>query len=220
MLKADLHLHAGEDKCHNIKYSSKDLIDRAASLGFEVLAFTFHDQTSYTEELADYAKKKGILLIPGIEKHIEGKEVLLYNITAEQIKKLKSFADLKELKKKHDILVIAPHPFFKRKNCLDKKLIEHIDLFDGIEYAHFYLSWLNFNKKSVEVAEKFSKPLIGNSDSHYLVQLNTTYSLIDSEKNIKSVFKAIRNKKVVLKTKPVSLFYFIWRTFVVMLDME
>jgi len=220
MLKADLHLHAGEDKCHRIKYSSKDLIYLAAEKGFEVLALTFHDQISYSKKLADYAKKKGVLLIPGIEKHIEGREVLLYNVTAEDVKQLKSFADLKQLKKKKNILVIAPHPFFKRKNCLDEKLVENIDVFDGIEYSHFYIHIFNLNKRAVQVAKKYSLPLIGGSDAHHLKQVNMTYSLIDSKKDLSSIFKAIKKGKISLKTKPAPLGYFLWRTILLVFDLE
>lgn len=220
MLKADLHLHAEEDKHHKIKYDSKELIDYAAKKGFEVLALTFHRDVYYNEYLKEYAKNKNILLIPGVEKLIEGKEVLIYNISRTESDKLKTFDDIRNLKEKKDILVIAPHPYFKIWNCLGKKLVENIDLFDAIEYSHFYLPFFNLNKKAVEVAKKFSKPLIGTSDAHNLFQIGMTYSLVDSEKNIESFFKAIKNGKTELKTKPVSLKYFIWRSFKMALDIE
>ena len=66
MLKADLHIHTKEDPHDNIGYSAKQLIDHAAKLNFDVISITNHDTSSYTEELAEYAKLKGILLIPGI----------------------------------------------------------------------------------------------------------------------------------------------------------
>lgn len=220
MLKSDLHLHAGEDKHHRLKYNSKELIDYAAEKGFEVLALTFHRDVYYDEELKEYAKDKGILLIPSVEKLIEGKEVLIYNITQTESKKLKTFDDIRDLKKRKNILVIAPHPYFKIWNCLGKKLVENIDLFDAIEYSHFHLPYFNLNKKAVEVAKKFSKPLIGTSDAHNLFQIGMTYSLVDSEKSIESFFKAIREGRTQLKTKPVSLKYFIWRSFRMILNIE
>ncbi|MBC8500671.1 MAG: PHP domain-containing protein [Nanoarchaeota archaeon] len=220
MLKADLHLHAGEDKTHKLKYSSKELIDHAAKLGFEVLAFTLHKDVFYNKEIADYAKKKGILLIPGVERYIEGKEVLIYNVIQEQAEKLNTFEDLREFRKKNNVLIIAPHPFFKRPSCLGKKLVENIDLFDAIEYSHFYLPFLNLNKKAVNIARKHSLPMIGNSDTHHLVQLGMTCSLIDSKKDLNSVFEAIKKGKISLKTKPAPLGYFIWRTIVMALDLE
>ena len=67
MLKAQLHAHSKEDKVDQcLKYDAKELIDRVSSLGFEVLAFTFHDHLFYPDEIIEYAVKKNVLLIPGV----------------------------------------------------------------------------------------------------------------------------------------------------------
>lgn len=211
MLKADFHLHAGEDVFHKLGYTSKELIDHAAAKGFEVLALTFHRDVFFHKELEDYARSKGVLLIPGVEREIEGKEFLLYNVTEEDVEKLKAFKDLTELKKKKNILSIAPHPYFGRANCLGKRLEENIELFDGIEYSHFYLPFFNLNKKARKVAKNKGLALIGNSDAHELKQIGWTYTLIDAKKNLESVFESIRNNKVELRTQPVTIKYFVER---------
>jgi len=201
MLKADLHLHSKEDKLDlDIVYSAKELIDYASKLGFEVLAFTFHRTRYYNEDLKKYAAKKGILLIPGMEALIEGSEVLLLNITENP--NVKTLDELRKYKQTHNIAVIAPHPFFPRFDCLHSKLIKNIDIFDGIEYSHFYIKPVNFNRKAARTAKKYNLPLIGTSDAHKFSQMNHTYSLIDSKKNAKSVIESIRNGKVQLKTQP------------------
>ncbi len=202
MLKSDLHLHAGEDKTHILNYSAKELIDKTKSLGFEVLAFTFHQQVFFTKEIQDYAKKKNILLISGCEAKIETKEVLLYNVTQKDVDSIKTFKDLTNLKKKKDILVIAPHPFFPGGKCLGKMLIKNIKLFDAIEYCHMYLPFINFNKKAVKIAKKYNLPLIGTSDAHNLWQLDFTFTLVDSKKDTKAFFKAIKENKLKLVTRP------------------
>ncbi len=43
MLKIDLHTHSGEDPQDRIGYSTRELIDRAATLGFDALAVTNHN---------------------------------------------------------------------------------------------------------------------------------------------------------------------------------
>lgn len=220
MLKADLHLHTGEDVFHKLKYNAKELIDYMVLKGFDIIAITCHGNVFYNKEITDYAKKKGILLIPGTERFIEGKEVLIYNLTQTQAKKIHTFQDLRQLKKQQDLLVIAPHPFFLRKNCLGKKLEKNIELFDGIEYSHFYVPLLNRNKPAVKIANKHNKPLIGNSDAHSFANIGFTYTMIDSKKDIKSVFEAIRDKKTSLETKPVSYKYFLKKIFQVVLDTE
>ena len=77
MLKADLHIHTKEDPVHHkdIKYTAKQLIDHAANQGYEVIAITCHNKVYYNKKIKEYAKKKGILLIPGIEKTIKRKHV-------------------------------------------------------------------------------------------------------------------------------------------------
>ncbi|MCK4589813.1 MAG: PHP domain-containing protein [Nanoarchaeota archaeon] len=208
MLKADLHIHVQGDPRHHIKYTAQQLIDRASELGFEVLAITNHDQLFYNETLANYAKSKGILLIPGIEKTIEGNEVLIYNVTQKDVERIRSFEDLMMLKREKDILVIAPHPYFLLPNCLGKNLEKYIHVFDGIEYCHFYNRLINRNRKAVRVAKKFDKAVVGTSDVHDWFQFNNTYTLVDGKKSVSSVIEAIKRGKCQLKTRPLSWFNF------------
>ncbi len=209
MLKSDLHIHTSMDRYDDIKYSPEEFIDFASSLGFEVLSFTHHNLVYFTEDLKNYAKKKGILLIPGVELTIKGAHVLVYNVTEDDVKDITTLDHLKKLKrKKKDIFIIAPHPFYHTRHCLKNNLIKHIKLFDAIEYCHFYSKYHNPNDKAVEVAKKYRKPLIGTSDSHKIFQFNNTYTMIDSKKDIASIFKAIRANKVKLVTRPLSLFTF------------
>ena len=222
MLKADLHLHSNYiQKKGEGSLSPKEIIDFYAKNNFEVLSITEHASVLFNNRLIifknvlktyhdfkNYAKSKGILLIPGFELFIEGKEVLILNYLGD-VTKLKTFKDLKKIKNKN-ILIIAPHPYYKLKQCLKEKLIENINLFDAIEYAHMYLRFFNkFNQKAVKTAEKYKKPIIGNSDGHHQFQMNTTYTLIDSKKDINSVIKAIKQNKVKLQTKPLSFLKFI-----------
>ena len=131
-----LHLHSKEDQEDNIGYTSKQLVDHAAEMGFEVLALTFHDQYYFPDEIIKYAKKKGILLIPGTEAKLEGKHVLIYNVKSDVLKKIKKIEDLSLVDEKG--LVIAPHPFFYMPRCLGPKLVRNLKLFHAIEVNHFY----------------------------------------------------------------------------------
>ncbi|MBW2999186.1 PHP domain-containing protein [Candidatus Woesearchaeota archaeon] len=201
MLKADLHSHSGNDPEHKLSYSHRELISFVSKLDFEIWSITNHDQIVYNKSLIDYAKRKGILLVPGVELTIEKKDVLIYNITRALMKKIKTFVDLEKYKDEN-IVVVAPHPFFPGRRTLGRKLVKNIKLFDGIEYSHFYLSQINFNRKAVSVAKKYDLPLIGTSDAHHLWQIDHTYSLIDCEKNIGSLIDALLGKKIKLVTKP------------------
>lgn len=209
MLKADLHLHSKEDPedFSIIKHSAKELIDVAAKENFEVLALTLHNKVLYNKELIDYAKERNILLIPGCERTIENRHVLLYNFSQEEIEKINSFEDLRKMKKEHN-LVIAPHPFYPHPSALQNKLYKNLDLFDAIEYSHFYTKHIDFNKKAVKLSKKNKLSLIGNSDTHFLFQFNTTYSFIDSKKDVDSILKAIKKGNIQVQTKPLSYLTF------------
>ena len=196
-------MHTKEDPQDSVRYSSRELIDQAYQKGFDVLAITNHDQVTYDNYLAEYAKERGILLIPGTEATIGKKHILLLNMDY-SLRRIKTFDDLKQLKDGAG-LIIAPHPFFPSFTSLNSKLEENLDIFDAIEYSHCYLEKINFNKKAENLAKKFSLPLIGTSDAHFLWQMGTTYSLIEAKKDLESVFAAIREGKVEIVTEPLSL---------------
>jgi predicted metal-dependent phosphoesterase TrpH len=207
-LKANFHLHSKEDKYDVLTYTIYQAIDYAAELGYEVLAWTPHRQVLCRPEHIDYAKTKGILLFPGIETKIEGREVLLINCGVE-VEKIKTFQQLKSYKKERgdSLLVIAPHPFFPASSVLAEKLLENIDLFDAIEQSWFYTKTVDFNCKAVKISQVTRKPLIATSDTHRLSCLRKSYSVIDSEKDLTSVFQAVRQGNFKNYSQPISLFY-------------
>ena len=209
MLKIDLHTHCNEDPVDKwIKHSAKELIDHSAKAGFNVISITCHNKVVYSKGLQEYAKEKNIFLVPGAEKDIEGRHVLLYNFTQEEVDKINSFDDLRKIKKNNHF-VIAPHPFYiylnpfyPRQISLFSKLEKNIDLFDGIEFCHLYTNKLNSaNLKAIKIAEKYNLPLIAGSDLHNLNHMDSNYSLVNV-KNGKDLFKAIKNNKITISSRP------------------
>jgi hypothetical protein len=201
-LKADFHLHTKEDP-HDIdlSHTAKDLIDSAAEKGFDVLAITNHNTITYSDYLKDYASKKGILLIPGIELSVQGKDIVLLNFSASEVEKIEVISDIKDIKNQNK-LVIAPHPFYPCSNSLKKQFEKNVEVFDALELTSLYFSWVDFNRKARKMAGRFNLPLIGSSDTHYLSQLGSTYSLIEAEKDIQSVIRGIKEKKVKVVSQP------------------
>jgi predicted metal-dependent phosphoesterase TrpH len=227
MLKVELHAHASEDKEDNLSYTAKDLIDKASSLGYDVLFLTFHNKViegKFFEELSAYAKSKNILLFAGCEATIEGRHTLIYNITDDERKMINSFDDLRKLKsdlKKNgrEVLIIASHPYFPfpfKKISLHEKLSANIDLFDAIEWSTFYTNFFNFNKRATIIAKKYSKPMTGGGDVHTLDQVGYTYTLIDADKELESIILAIKKGNIKVESKPLPLFIFMKITFKMM----
>jgi predicted metal-dependent phosphoesterase TrpH len=198
-LKADLHLHTAEDPLDRVRYTAKELISKAADERFDVISITNHHEMTFNQDLLSYAQQRGILLIPGIEMTIRRRHVLVLNPPPH--KTCLDFLSLSKLRRP-ETLIVAPHPYFPGTYSLNGYLLKHLNLFDALEYCHFYSPMINFNQRALEVCQSFGFPLIGNSDAHFLSQLGTTYSLIHAEKNLESIFAAIRGNQVEVVTRP------------------
>jgi len=196
-LKAQLHVHTRQDPIDGIKLTEKQIIDHAASHRYDVLAISCHNVVIFNEDLKAYAEKKRILLIPALEKSIQRKHVLILNANIEA-QNIKTFEDLKEYRKRHpDCFVVAAHPYYPGPTSLGKKLDKHSDLFDAVEYSWYHTHRFNrANEKAVKAAEQYGLPLLGTSDNHLSRYFNHTYSIIDADKDPKSIFSAIKNNKV------------------------
>ncbi|HZR22970.1 MAG TPA: PHP-associated domain-containing protein [Vicinamibacterales bacterium] len=203
MIKADFHIHTGDDPVDPIPYSTTDLIDRAAQLGYGALAITLHERQLDLAALTPYAAERGIVLVPGIERTIEGKHVLLLNFTSAS-ERVDTFADLARLRRDERGLVIAPHAFFPARSCLWGRLERHADLFDAVEYNAMFTASLDFNQRAIAFARAHGKPIVGNGDVHRLRQLGTTYSLVDAPADADAICAAIAAGRVQYVATPLS----------------
>ena len=205
MLKVDLHLHTDDDPLDSMPHSAHALVDRAAALGFDALAVTLHDRQHQDARLTAYARERGVLLIPGVERTIRRRHVLLLNFDAAAVEAVRSLDDLAPLKRRGHGLVIAPHPFFPDRSCLASALDVYAADFDAVEWSYFWTRAVNFNARAARWARRHGKPLVGNSDLHDLRQLGRTYSLVDAPREIDAIVDAIRAGRVRLCTQPAPL---------------
>jgi predicted metal-dependent phosphoesterase TrpH len=207
MLKVELHTHTADDPHDRIPYSTTELIDRAAELGYQALAITLHDRQLDIRGFEDHARERGIVLIPGIERTIEGKHVLLLNFRR-GTEAVQSFEDLARLRERENGLVVAPHPFFPHSSCLRGTLDANAALFDAVEWNAMFTDLVNFNRAAEGWARKHGKPMVGNGDVHRLRQLGNTFSLVDAEPDADAdaICHAIRAGRVRVQARPLSLF--------------
>jgi predicted metal-dependent phosphoesterase TrpH len=204
VLKVELHAHSADDPIDRIRYSTWQLIDRAVEFGYDALAVTLHDRQLDLRPFAGYAAERGITLIPGIEKTIEGKHVLLLNFRC-NTEDVHTFADLERLKRRESGLVIAPHAFYPGSTCVGGLLDTHGGLFDAIEWNAMFTAHVNFNAAAARWAAAHGKPMVGNGDVHRLRQLGTTYSLVDAAPHADAICQAIRDGKVSVSAKPLPM---------------
>src|SRR3989449_6759175 len=170
-LRADLHIHTNEAEPF-IAYNARDVIARAAREGYRVLSITNHDTLTFSGELAAYARDHGIVRTPGVEAPVEGRHVLVYNADV-AVDKLQPFADLRRYRTP-EWLVVAPHPFFPASYCLRERLWQEIELFDAIEFSHFYTPRLDFNPAAGQLARAGRLPPGGTPDSHLRQDIGAT----------------------------------------------
>lgn len=206
MLKCQFHCHVKGDPLDNIQHSANDLLKHAKKVGFDVVSITCHRKIFFNKNLEKYAKKLGILLIPGIEFEINGKHILCIN-AHKDIEKVDSYEKLAKYKKDHaNSLIIAAHPFFPGKIALKKDLIKNIALFDAIENSFCYTKKINFNKKAQQLAHEHKKPFLSLADCHILPYLDIGYIKVNATKNVIAIIKAIKNHQYQNFTKPQTIF--------------
>ncbi len=206
MIKIELHTHTADDPADLIPHSTTDLIERAAHLGFGAVAITLHDRQLDLGRFEHFARDRGIVLIPGIERTIQGKHVLLLNFPT-GTEQLQSFEDVALLKQDHPAgIVIAPHAFYPGATCLRRRLMDrYADLFDAVEINYFYTGEINFNRPATRWAARHGKPVVGNSDLHRLHQMGRTYSLVEAAPDADAICVEIRAGRVEVRTAPITM---------------
>src|SRR5436190_18705879 len=84
-IKIDLHIHTLDDPKDAVDFSAHQLLERARALGFRVLAVTLHDAVFNRKEVFADAAAMGILLITAAEVRLLGADVIVLNVTGEEI---------------------------------------------------------------------------------------------------------------------------------------
>src|SRR5215472_9594795 len=177
-IKIDLHIHTLDDPKDAVDFSAHQLLEQARSLGFRVLAITLHDAVFDRKEVFADAADMGILLISAVEVRLVGADVIVLNITAEEVAQLKTFDDLRQLRTRrgNSVFTIAPHPFYIFGGSIGSRLFAEIDCFDAFEFCHFHIGLFNPNRRARRVATRFGKPMIATSDAHRLHAFGRHYT--------------------------------------------
>jgi predicted metal-dependent phosphoesterase TrpH len=204
VVKTELHAHTDADPADLIGHSASELLDRGAALGYGALAVTLHDRYFDPATHADYARERGIVLLPGIERTIDRRHILLINYPAD-CAGVRSFDELARLKARWpNGLVVAPHAFYPTTTALGRLLDRHVTLIDAVEVNAMRTRWLDFNRRAIAWARANGKPLVGCSDLHLLAQMGTTYSLVDAAPDADAICAAIRNGRVEMRSEALS----------------
>src|SRR3954468_1852612 len=208
-IKIDLHIHTLDDPKDAVDFSAHQLLEHALSFGFRVLAITLHDAVFDRKEVFADAAAMGILLIHAAEVRLLGADVIILNVTAEEVAQLKNFDDLRRLRARrgNSIFTIAPHPFYVFGGSIGSRLFTEIDCFDAIEFCHFHIGPFNPNLRAKRVASRFGKPMIATSDAHRLHAFGRHYTSMPMPPalTVENVLAGLRSGPLRLTSPPSSL---------------
>lgn len=193
MLKMDSHIHSEYSPDSLAKID--DILKTAQSRNIDIIAISDHNTVDGTSEVLRKTKNTDILAIPSIEISSSLGHILGFGCE-ENIPRDLSPEDT--IDRIHDLggLAIVPHPYcFYRHGLLHKTDYKNLKI-DAIEVknARFIAGYCN--NKAKNLSKKENIPGLGASDAHYYKFVGDCYSLIDCEKDIDSVMKAIVKNNV------------------------
>jgi hypothetical protein len=199
-LRAQLHMHTTESKGTRIEMECnihpKKAVDILKKKNIQVAAITDHNNTRAYPKIKDYAEKKGIILINGIEVSTEDGELIGLNVEPGIEKELKKGIDLLEAKDiilSHGGEILIPHPFDMMGRGIGKRIKDVkgiVEVFNPGNVLYFE------DKFARIVAEKLGLPMVACSDAHWLEMIDRGVTVVDCEPDVDSVFESIKKGKV------------------------
>ena len=192
MLKMDSHIHSEYSPDSFAKID--DILSRAQERNIDIIAISDHNTCDGTSEVMKKTRNTDILAIPSIEISTTKGHILGFGCEESIPRDLSPEETIDRI---HDLggLAILPHPFcFYRHGVLHFSDNKNLKM-DAMETknARFIVGYCN--NKSKNFSNKQNIPALGASDAHYYKFVGDCYSLIDCEKDIDSVMKAIKKGK-------------------------
>jgi predicted metal-dependent phosphoesterase TrpH len=198
-LKLQLHLHTIESKGTRIPRESvitpKNAIDIIKKNNIDIVAITDHNSTTAYSKIKQYAKKKGILVINGIEANTLDGHLIGLGIDSgieKRLNKNMSALEVSDIIRSSGGEVYIPHPFDIRKEGLGIKIRE----IDGIVEVFNSMNIFGFEDKFADiVASRLSLPKAVGADAHTPGMIDSGITVIDSELDEVSILKSLRKGK-------------------------
>ncbi|MEM5778277.1 MAG: PHP domain-containing protein [Candidatus Aenigmatarchaeota archaeon] len=187
-MKIDCHCHTIYSKHFFWGYDAlntpEQMIKAAMKKGLDGLAITDHDSVKGSLIAKKIAKKYKFTIITGSEISTKLGDFLALGIDEDIPKKL----SLEEtLEKIHELggIGVAPHPFgrYLFRKCVKENSKEA----DAIEVFNSSLNFMQ-NKKALEFAKKYKKPITAGSDAHSVREVGNAGIICDDDP-IESILK-------------------------------
>jgi predicted metal-dependent phosphoesterase TrpH len=211
-MKLDPHIHSSYSG--DARSSPKDIIERAKSIGLDMIAISDHNTIKGSKVAIELSKNMDdFLVIPSIEISSSGGHILGLGVKSIIPKGLSPEETVEKIHDEGGIAII-PHPFSFYRNGLffnNKETVQNLvkedksnknSLIEGIEVlnARYIVGYSNY--KANKLANKYNLGKIGSSDSHFLESIGNCYTEIkdiNREPTIDDVIDSIISKKTIAK---------------------
>lgn len=217
--KYEIHLHtSGCSDCGGS--TAKEMVDAAKSAGYSGIVFSnhfYHGNTcidralpwkDFVEayesdylEAKEYGEKCDIDVLFGIEEaYRQGKEVLIYGISAEILKNTPDFLNMNlyqmaEFTRKNGGLICVAHPFRHRSYIPDPDTVPPYECFDAVEVYNAANSKED-NDAADKYADKFGLLKISGGDTHDTAHFGKAgIAFTERVKDDKTFVELIKNNK-------------------------
>ncbi|MCE0523223.1 MAG: PHP domain-containing protein [Methylacidiphilales bacterium] len=185
--RVELHSHCqGDPVDTNLSHTLFQHIDRAKEVGLDAIAVTWHRKVCAVPEAYAYARERGVLLISGMEAEVNRRHVVVLNLADGDLPGEPTWNQLQALRRrKPEVLVLAPHPFYPHPCCLGNTINDHPDCIDAVEWCMLHVDWLpgrvNPNLRAARWAQRHGKPMVACSDAHSLTTIGKNASMVEAD---------------------------------------
>lgn len=185
--RVELHSHCQGDPVDTyLSHTLFEQIDRAKEVGLDALAVTWHQRVCADPEAVAYARRRGLLLISGMETEIDHRHLVVVNLAEGDLPGETTWDEIRALRaRKPEVLVIAPHPFYPHFTCLGNSMNDNADCIDAVEWCQLHVRWLpgrfNPNLRAERWAHRHGKPMLACSDAHSLNAIGRNASAVEAD---------------------------------------
>lgn len=184
---------------HESKYSSdsfidfKKSIDMAKLIGLDGICITNHDNNNLRNDIGNYAKINGVLVIVGAEVLTYQGDILVFGLK-DIPKEMVHTEELLRLVKKHNGVAIAAHPFRNNNRGLENHLHEVGHLLSGVESFNGS-TYTYHNLYAYATATELGLPSLGASDAHVIDRIGMyATKFYGSIRDDKDFIEAVKSK--------------------------
>jgi predicted metal-dependent phosphoesterase TrpH len=210
--RVELHSHCQGDPVDTyLSHTIFEHIDQAKKVGLDAIAVTWHRLPCVHPEAQAYARERGMLLISGMEAEIDRRHLVVLNVAEDDLPSDTTWDEVRDLRRrKPDVFVMAPHPFYPHPSCLGRRMQGHADCIDAVEWCILHHDWVpggvNPNLRAARWAHQHGKALLACSDAHALDGIGKNASTVEADSlTPEALFRGIRAGRVTFHRRSLAL---------------